>query len=124
MTDAHAAPAAGHADHSGPAFQDYMRTFYALMVLTVASYVVYLTIGHGIGAAGIILVLAVIKASLVVMIFMHLWFDIGKLYGIIIPVIILCIMSTMIFLVDQVIVWHHMPDAVEAATMQERAPGN
>jgi caa(3)-type oxidase subunit IV len=121
MTDPHAAAAHAH-DHAGPRLQDYLRTFYALMVLTVASYVVYVTMGHGLGAAMIILVLAVFKATLIISIFMHLWIDIGKLYGIIIPVVILCIMSTCIFLVDQVVVWRHTPEANEAATIQQRAP--
>jgi cytochrome c oxidase subunit IV len=113
MTESHAAA------HAGPRFKDYMRTFYALMFLTVASYVVYVTMGHGLGAAGIILVLAIIKSSLIITIFMHLYFDWKKVYGIIIPVMILCVMSTMIFLVDQVMVWRHVGDT---ATEQLQAP--
>jgi caa(3)-type oxidase subunit IV len=99
MSDAHAM---GHADHAGPRFQDYMRTFYALMVLTVLSYLVYVTLGHGWEALIFIMILAIIKASLVIAVFMHLWIDFRKVYGIMVPVIILCIMSTCIFLVDQV----------------------
>jgi cytochrome c oxidase subunit IV len=126
MTDphagAHAMPAHGHETHAGPRFQDYMRTFYALMVLTVASYVVYVTMGHGPGSAGIILVLAIFKSSLVISIFMHLLFDWKKLYGIIIPVVILCIMATFIFLVDQVMPWRRMHAADEQSTQQQLPP--
>jgi hypothetical protein len=50
---------------------------------------------------------------------MHLYFDWKKVYGIIIPVMILCVMSTMIFLVDQVMVWRHVGDT---ATEQLQAP--
>jgi len=124
MSDAHAAAPHGHESHAGPRFQDYMRTFYALMFLTIASYVVYLTMGHGLGAAGIILVLAVIKASLVVMVFMHLWFDWWKVYGIIIPVMILVVMATLIFLPDHVIVWRHQAAADEVATEQLKVPAH
>jgi heme/copper-type cytochrome/quinol oxidase subunit 4 len=130
MTDphagAHAMPAHGHEAHAGPRFQDYMRTFYLLLVLTVASYVVYVTMhdphGSNVGAAGIIMVLAVIKSSLVISIFMHLLFDFKKLYGIIIPVVILCIMATFIFLVDQVMPWRRMHAAEQQSTQQELPP--
>jgi caa(3)-type oxidase subunit IV len=123
MTDPHAAavPAAGHEAHEGPNFEAYMRTFYALMVLTVASYLAFLVLGHGMLPMIVILALATLKASLVVLVFMHLYFDIGKVYGFIIPVVILCIMSTFIFLVDQVVVWHHQ-DAPDQATMIQAAP--
>lgn len=123
MTDPHAAaPAHGHDAHAGPRFQDYMRTFYLLMVLTVASYVVYLTFGHGPGSAGIILVLAIFKAGLVATIFMHLYFDFWKVYGIMIPVLILMVMATFIFLPDHVIVWRHQSALEDVATEQLQAP--
>lgn len=118
MTDSHAAGDPGHDEFHGPNFPAYMKTFYALMVLTVASYLVFLALGHGHMPAMIILMLAVVKATLVILVFMHLWFDIGKLYGIIIPVVILCFMSTCIFLIDQVVTPQRDARNAESATQQ------
>jgi caa(3)-type oxidase subunit IV len=122
MTDPHAAapamPAHGHDEHAGPRFQDYMNTFFALAVLTAASFGVFWFLGHGMLPLVLIMLLAIVKAALVISIFMHLYFDFRKLYGIIIPVVILCIMSTFIFLVDQVMVWHRLHAQEEQATQQ------
>ena len=55
----------------------------------------------------LILVVAVVKATLVTMYFMHVKFDWSKLYFLIIPVVILAIMMMVVLLPDTVVAWHH-----------------
>jgi cytochrome c oxidase subunit IV len=103
----------GPEGHHGPRVHVYLIVFAALCVFTVMSFVVNLaehTMGFGVllGMA-IILVIAVFKATLVVMYFMHVKWDWGKLYFLIIPVVILAIMMMVVLLPDQVVVWHHEP---------------
>src|SRR4051812_18626235 len=80
----------------GPSFQTYMFVFYALCVFTALSFVFNTlanagTITHMTSATLIVLV-AIVKATCVAAIFMHLKFDWGKLYCIVIPVAILAVM--------------------------------
>ena len=76
----------------------YLIVFVALCVCTACrSFVAYLRLRPAARpACGIILVVAVVKATLVAMIFMHLKFDWGKLYCIVIPV---CVMAVMMIIV-------------------------
>jgi caa(3)-type oxidase subunit IV len=55
----------------------------------------------------IILVVAVCKATLVTMYFMHLKYDWGKLFFIIVPVCIMAVMMMVVLSIDQTVYWHH-----------------
>jgi caa(3)-type oxidase subunit IV len=105
MTDEHA-----H-EHAGPSFNAYLIIFVALCVCTALSFVVnQLFHDDKRMAATIIMAVAVVKATLVAGIFMHLKWDFGKVYCIIIPVCILTAMMVIILSIDQTLVWHAMPD--------------
>ena len=99
------APAPHTPEHHGPSFQTYMNVFYALCVLTAMSFVANWTLGQGQASMWIILVVAVVKATLVGMIFMHLKFDWPKLYCIVIPVCIMAVMMMIVLLPDIVFGW-------------------
>jgi caa(3)-type oxidase subunit IV len=98
-----------HGDHAGPNFQAYMGVFSALCVLTLVSFIANWTLGHNLTSAGIIMAVAVVKAALVASIFMHLKYDWPKLYGIIIPVVILTVMMMIILMPDFVVYWNTSP---------------
>src|SRR5262245_49660573 len=105
-TDPHAQPHGdGHAAH-GPDFRLYMIIFAVLSVFTALSFLVNVIFGQGnhTGAA-IILLIAVCKATLVGMIFMHLKWDWGKVYFLIIIAFILGTMMMMVLLPDTVLDW-------------------
>ncbi len=102
-------PPEAHGDHAGPKIQAYMNVFYALCVLTIVSFIANWTLGHNLTSAGIIMVVAVVKAALVGSIFMHLKYDWSKLYGIIIPVVILTVMMMIILMPDFVVYWNTSP---------------
>ena len=106
MTDQ---PHDDHADHAGPSFTAYLSVFGALCVCTALSFVVNQILGENHTSAGIIMGVAVIKAVLVAGIFMHLRWDWGKLYCIVIPVCILTVMMVIILSIDQTLVWHAYP---------------
>jgi cytochrome c oxidase subunit IV len=102
-------------EHAGPSFQTYMYVFYALCVFTGLSFVFnYLAhedvhlISH-MSSVTAIVVVAVIKASLVAAIFMHLKFDWGKLYCIILPVCVVTVMMVIILSIDTTLAWHALP---------------
>src|SRR5262245_47111445 len=101
MADTHE-PAA----HAGPDFRLYILIFAALSVFTLLSFLVNAIFGAGnhTGAA-IIMVIAVIKATLVAMIFMHLKWDWNRLYFLIIPAFILGAMMMMVLMPDIVLAW-------------------
>ncbi len=105
----HAHPYADHAA-TGPNFQAYMVIFYILCVFTAASFLFnwmahHEWITHTTSVACIVLI-AVIKAACVAAIFMHLRFDWGRLYCIVIPVSILAVMMMIVLLPDIVLGWH------------------
>jgi hypothetical protein len=56
---------------------------------------------------GLIMIVSVVKATLVALIFMHLKFDWGRLYFLVIPVLILGVMMMVVLLPDIVIGWHY-----------------
>ena len=100
-----------HEAHAGPTFQSYMIVFGALCVFTALSFVFnelarHDVISHQTSVVAIVIV-AVIKALCVAMIFMHLKYDWGRLYCIIIPVSIMAVMMVIVLLPDIVIGWHH-----------------
>jgi cytochrome c oxidase subunit 4 len=102
-------------EHAAPSFQTYLYVFYALCVCTALSFVVNFVLGHGFASASIIMMVAVVKASLVAAIFMHLKFDIGKLYCIILPVCIVTLMMVIILSIDTTLAWHAYPESAVPA---------
>jgi caa(3)-type oxidase subunit IV len=97
--------------HEGSGVGAYVVIFLALIVFTAVSFVVNYavraeSIQVGTGFT-LILGVAVCKAVLVAMFFMHLKFDWPKLYFMIIPVLILGTMMVVVLLPDIVISWHH-----------------
>jgi caa(3)-type oxidase subunit IV len=106
--EVHDAPA--HDDH-GPTVRAYITVFVALAVFTLVSFVANYAaaddqkwITKGVSFA-IILGVAVVKAGLVGLIFMHLKFDWRKLYFMIFPAFILGAMMMMVLLPDIVLAW-------------------
>ncbi len=89
----------------------YFTVFIALSVFTAVSFVAnwaahpergWITLHT---SFAIILGVAVIKAFLVGLIFMHLKYDWGKVYFIIVPIFILGVMMMMVLMPDIVIAW-------------------
>jgi cytochrome c oxidase subunit 4 len=106
--------------HHGPTFRTYMVIAFALSVFTISSFVFNsmsrmepepMLSAHQ--AFVLILGVAVIKAVLVGMYFMHLKFEWGKLYFIIVPIFILAIMMAMVLLPDTVIAWEPSHDPLD-----------
>jgi cytochrome c oxidase subunit IV len=124
MAETHTPAPESHAgEHVGPSFQTYMFVFYGLCILTGLSFLANAALGANHLSAGIIMVVAIFKAALVAGIFMHLKFDWGKLYGIIIPVSVLGVMMLIILSVDIVAIWHKAPNLIFDPAM-ETPPGN
>jgi caa(3)-type oxidase subunit IV len=98
------------ADHAGSGVTPYLVIFGALVVFTTISFVVNGAVrGETIQAATgftIILAVAVCKAVLVAMFFMHLKWDWARLYFMIVPVLILGTMLVIVLLPDIVLAWH------------------
>ena len=106
MTDPHESE-----PHVGIPVKTYFLIFGALAVCTAISFLVNEGERHGmIGAyAGfaMIFAVAVCKAVLVGMFFMHLKLDWTRLYFVIVPVMILAVMMLVVLLPDIVLAWHH-----------------
>ncbi len=99
MADTHE-PAA----HHGPDFRLYMIVFGALSVFTLMSFLVNAIFGAGNHTgATIIMMIAVVKATLVAAVFMHLKWDWGRLYFLILPVMVLGVMMMIVLLPDIVL---------------------
>ncbi len=111
MADTHA-HAAGEHPHGPPTAQPYFVVFGALSVFTLVSFVVNYIVrtGHMAASTGfaIILSVAVVKALLVVTYFMHLKWDWGRLYFIIIPALVLAPMLVFALLPDLVLYWNSL----------------
>jgi cytochrome c oxidase subunit 4 len=100
MTETHES---GH--HHGPNVKAYMVVFGALSIFTAISFIVNATVGRNLTGLTIILGVAVIKAVLVGMYFMHLVVDWPKLYYLIFPTFILAAMFITVLLPDIVLGW-------------------
>jgi caa(3)-type oxidase subunit IV len=104
MTEEH-----GHGGHAGPSYGAYMTVALALAVFTAVSFIVnHFVTAHVIEryvGFTIILGVAVCKALLVGAVFMHLRWEWGKLYYMIVPAFILGTMMMMVLLPDAVITW-------------------
>jgi cytochrome c oxidase subunit IV len=98
--------------HHGPTVQIYLAVGIALAVFTALSFVfnylahddVRVISKHA--SFALILGVAVCKAVLVGMVFMHLKWDWFKLYFMIVPAFILGTMMMIVLLPDFVIAWH------------------
>jgi len=106
MTDTHHAEA-----HHGPGLKAYLVVAVALAIFTAVSFIVnhFVTAGALTRTAGFLIILsvAVCKALLVALYFMHLMFDWKRLYFMIIPVMVLGVMMIVVLLPDIVLGWHH-----------------
>ena len=111
MASAHPAEAHPH----GPNVAAYFMVFGALAVFTGLSFVANLMERDGYfsksAAFAIILGVAVVKAALVGAIFMHLKWDWGRLYFLIIPALVLGPMLIFALLPDLVLYWRNLPGA-------------
>jgi caa(3)-type oxidase subunit IV len=110
MADTH-----GHAsDHAhGPSStKPFMVVFGALAIFTLISFIVnyFVRQNHLQPHVGFMLILgvAVIKALLVVLIFMHLKWDWGRVYFLIIPALVLAPMLVFALLPDLVLYWSNL----------------
>lgn len=109
-----------HSDtHHGPNVKAYFIVFGALSIFTAFSFFANSLahdqhISHGTSFA-IILGVATIKAALVGMIFMHLKWDWGKLFFMIIPAFIIATMFIIVLLPDIVLAWHTVSPLAPAA---------
>jgi cytochrome c oxidase subunit 4 len=95
MTDPHH----GH-EHHGPTFQAYMAIAAVLAVCTALSFLFNQTISAKVAAFLLILGVAITKATLVGMYFMHLKWDWKLLYFLIIPAFILGTMMMVVLMPD------------------------
>jgi cytochrome c oxidase subunit IV len=96
------------ASKGDPVFRAYITVFGLLAFCTLLSFVVLKIFGHGsVTGASIIMMVAVIKATAVALIFMHLKWDWGKLYFLIVPVFVLGVTMMMVLLPDLVFAWSH-----------------
>ncbi|HEV3204556.1 MAG TPA: cytochrome C oxidase subunit IV family protein [Gemmataceae bacterium] len=106
MIDSHAAE-----EHHEGSVKTYLMIFGALVIFTLVSFLVNSRVRAGAMSTesgfAIILGVAIVKALLVALIFMHLKWDWGRLYFIIIPVVVLGTMMVIVLLPDIVLAWHH-----------------
>jgi cytochrome c oxidase subunit 4 len=102
-----------HADHAhaGPDLKLYLTIGVALAVFTVVSFVVNYEVRHKVFSPPtgfvIILTVAICKAVLVGMFFMHLKYDWGNLYFMLLPILILATMMMLVLMPDIVFAWHN-----------------
>ena len=97
--------------HAGPDIRLYLLIGAALAVFTAVSFIVNYQVRAGHFGAGtgfvIILGVAICKAVLVGMFFMHLKYDWGNLYFMLVPILILATMMMIVLLPDIVFSWHN-----------------
>lgn len=91
-------------DHHGPSFTSYMAVAAALAVCTAMSFV-FNSLARGESISHLtsfllILGVAIIKATLVILIFMHMKWDWRLLYFLMIPAVIMAMMMTTVLLPD------------------------
>ena len=91
--------------HQDRVYKAYWSVFLALCVCTGLSFLFNRLFGHGPLAATLISIVAIIKAALVISVFMHFKYDWRKIYGIMVPVCIMCVMFVIIICIDSALVW-------------------
>lgn len=106
MTDSHDTQ-----PHAGIDVKTYFVIFGALAIFTAVSFIVNEAVRHDVLGvyAGFVLILgvAICKAVLVGMFFMHLKIDWTRLYFVIVPVMLLAVMMMVVLLPDIVLAWRH-----------------
>ena len=99
------------AEHHGPSLRAYFYVFGALAVFTAVSFLANIGVRHhvinNVTSFTIILVVAVCKALLVAVFFMHLLLDWKRVYILIIPALVLGPMLVIVLLPDIVMAWHY-----------------
>lgn len=106
-------------EHHGPSFQQYMIIAGVLSVCTALSFIVNQTVSTAVLAFLLILGVAIVKAVLVGMYFMHLKWDWKFLYFLIIPVFIMGAMMAVVLLPDILIgPYKDMYDGLEIAARE------
>jgi cytochrome c oxidase subunit 4 len=112
MAETHSHAGAAHAHHGPATTQPYLVVFTALCGFTLVSFVVNYFVRSGSMAAmtGFVVILgvAVVKALLVAAYFMHLKWDWGRLYFLIIPAMVLAPMLVFALVPDMVLYWHNL----------------
>ncbi len=115
MVDTHPA-----GEHHGPDFRIYLAIGLALSGFTIISFLCNYWVRHDVlspmAAFVIILGVAIVKATLVGMYFMHLRYEWAKLYFMIIPAFILGAMMMIVLMPDIVVAWHVDQYEATAAT--------
>src|SRR5688572_10440616 len=108
----HTHHAGGHdaGDHDpATVFKAYIAVFIALCAFTAVSFVFNEMVRRHIispmTSMTVIMIVAVLKAGCVAYIFMHLKWDWGKVYCIMVPVLIMCVMLVIVLLPDGVLAW-------------------
>jgi cytochrome c oxidase subunit 4 len=105
MSDTHA--------HGPSTTKPFLVVFGALCIFTAVSFVVNSLVRGGTltTSTGFVLILGVacVKALLVVIYFMHLKWDWGRLYFLIIPALVLAPMMIFALLPDLVLFWSNLP---------------
>lgn len=90
-------------------FRAYIAIFLALCVFTAISFIFNELVRAGwisaMTSASVIMLVAVVKAGCVAYIFMHLKADWGKVYFIMIPVVIMGVMMIIVLMPDGVLGW-------------------
>ena len=90
-------------------FKAYITVFVALSIFTAVSFIANEAVRHHIItpmiSLTIIMAVAVVKAGCVAYIFMHLKQDWGKVYCIMVPVLIMCVMMIIVLMPDGVLGW-------------------
>ena len=111
------------AEHHGPTFKTYLIIFGALSVFTLVSFVANAMVYAGqltaYASMAIIMTVAVCKATLVCMYFMHLKYEWSKLYFLIVPVGILAVMMIIVLWPDGVAGWHLEPETTAVSAGNE-----
>jgi cytochrome c oxidase subunit 4 len=108
-----------HHGHHGPTFKLYIVVALALAIFTIVSFIANQLVLQGnissFMAFVIILGVAVVKATLVGMYYMHLKYEWGKLYFMIIPAFILATMMIVVLMPDILVAWHNDASEMPAA---------
>lgn len=106
----HEGHAAADGHEGGHGIKPYLLVFGALAVFTAISFVVYESLPkQTLAPFVIILSIAVAKAILVAMYFMHLVLDWKRVYILIVPALILGPMLVIVLLPDIVLAWRTAP---------------
>src|SRR5690349_14775852 len=101
-----------HEHHAETNAKIYLVIFASLAVFTAVSFLANDAMRHEMitpyTSFALILLVAICKAVLVAMFFMHLKLDWGRLYFVIVPVLLLATMMVIVLLPDMVLGWRQV----------------